>query len=168
MPNFALDVKLNQYDLGSGRILHLTRPHVLLVPRQRGLTRVTCFVDTGAALSVVSFGASTLFPPLTPISVPSSIRLTTPTGRLVSVSAGHLLDWRGQNCRLAETEGEMLDRQSRTRSGPLRFIAKFVPAPFPFENDQFVILGTQFMQERTAEFFFAGLSTSASGRVLLP
>ena len=166
MPNapFPLNCSARTYDLGSGLLRTLTRPHLRLVPPGRVLGGLACFLDTGASLSVVSRGAAHLFPaaapPPGPNVTPPRVGLPKPVGPLT---------FQGQPCRLGCTRGVLLDAAARRQSLPLQITGKFLTAAMPhLHNDLFVILGTLFLQENDSRLDLLGSWYGASGSVTVP
>jgi hypothetical protein len=166
MPNadFALNCSARTYDLGTGLLRTLTRPHLRLVPPGTVLGGLTCFVDTGTTLSVVSWGAARLFPAVAPPPAPA---VTPP--RLGTPRPVGPLSFQGRSCHLGHTRGVVLDAGRRRQSLPLHITAKFVSAPMPhLHNDLFVILGTLFLQENDCRLDLLGAWYGASGTVSAP
>lgn len=114
--------------------------------------------DSGAPLSVV------------PHSLWHGMQLQwRPLGRQLTVSATgqpapDALLWMGQPCELGETEVFLLDIATRTRTGPHRFVAKFVQNPFPPHMvglETVRIVGLNFLSDNA----IGGEWTSAGGVV---
>lgn len=115
------------------------------------LPQVDCFIDTGAAVSVISW--------------PLRRELSW---RPISAADPELRAWNEHPCDLGETVLRLFDRTRRLISAPLPVVAKFLRTPVTFHNDRFIILGLNFLMDNGGRLEVAGQPWNLAGYVEVP
>lgn len=166
MPRFRLSFPHVEYDVGSERLLIL-RPSIRAAIGGTDLTPY-CFVDTGAPLSVVSYGVGRHLP-WTPIPIANDPLPKYEAGVLSgTVSAADLLTWEGLRCEFGYTEVSLRDLRTGVTAGPLTLRAKFLQTPSRHFADLFVLLGMAFLADNQGSLSVAATPFAATGHLDLP
>jgi hypothetical protein len=168
MPRFALSFQAFDYEIAPASRLLMLRPVIEARLTQTG-QQPHCFVDTGAALSVVSRSvAQTL--PWTPRPVANDPIPRLRNGVLTPppTPAAELLTWEGLPCELGELNVTLRNPRTGDLSSPLRLVAKFVQQPSRYFNNLFVILGMVFLLDNGVKLHVQGMPWGATGHLDVP
>ena len=135
----------------SGVTVPIARPFVDYYHPSASPERPACFIDTGSAVSVVSF--------------PLRRELGFSPTRTLSTE---LRAWNGYACEFGETRIRLFDRLHRRVTAPLPIVGKFLSASVPLLQDHFVILGLNFLMDNAARLEIAGQPWNLAGYIELP
>ena len=120
----TLEFPLQNQSVSGNQTVLLSRPFVNVVNEFGDAIQLGCFVDTGSAVSIISFRMRREFPP-----------------RAIATTRHELTSWNDYPCDFGETSVRLHDPRSRHVTQPLRVVGKFLRVPVPFHNDRFIILG---------------------------
>src|SRR4026208_1698588 len=127
---FALTFPLQNLPVSGTQPIVVSRPYVSIFGQSGIMPRLSCFFDSGAAVSVISLPYRQNF-----------------RWRPVDSTAQELTTWNGFRCDFGETVIRLQDESRRLMSAPLRVTAKLLRVPVPFHNDRFIILGLNFLMD---------------------
>jgi hypothetical protein len=143
---FTLDFRLRNLRGSGAQSVSVGRPFVEIDSQFTFRPQVDCFVDTGAAVSVVSWSLRREF-----------------AWKQIRTSHPELSLWNGVPSDFGETSIRLIDRVRLATSLPLRVVAKFVRTPLAFHNDRFIILGLNFLMDNAAKLEIAGQPWNLAG-----
>ncbi len=169
MPDFALVSPDVEYVLATSRI-RILRPHVQAeFGVATGFRQISCFVDTGAPLSILSRGLIALLG-----AVPRPVSVPDPFARFVGgrpagdVPAASLLSWEGVACELLEVDLILMNSAGHV-TGPLTVLAKVPLTARPhYFNDLFAILGMHFLAANAATLILNTSPWGIAGTLTIP
>jgi hypothetical protein len=134
--------------VSGGASVVLARPFVELYAPTGPILWADCFIDTGAAVSIMSGQLRSIFPV-----------------RTISAPGAELTVWNGRACDFGETDIRLVDRHRRVATAALPLVGKFLRAPVPFHSDRFVILGLNFLMENAGRLEIAGQPWNLAGHL---
>jgi hypothetical protein len=148
---FTLDFRLRNLRVDSIATVPVGRPFLEVLLPGVPSPWFDCFIDTGAAVSVVSLPFKDLM-----------------RGRQVVTFQPELRNWNGYPCEFGETTIQLHDEARRILSPPLALVGKFLRTPVPFHNDRFIILGMNFLMDNAARLEIAGQPWNLAGFLEMP
>src|SRR3954453_4254858 len=143
---FALEFRLRNLPVSGRPSVPVGRPFVELALPGATANVPDCFIDTGAAVSVISWPLRNLLP-----------------WRPAPTTIGELTVWNGYPCDFGETTIRLYDRVHRRISASLPLVGKFLRTPVPFHKDRFVILGLNFLMDNAVRLEIAGQPWNLGG-----
>jgi hypothetical protein len=151
MTEFPFDFRLREVEPIPGVKFNVTRPFLRASPPTLKNFNFACFFDTGAPISVVSFGM---------LHYITWKRLA----RHQDLSPEYAF-WHGLPCDLGETTIHLTNQRTNTTSKTCRVFGKFVLQPASFEKDRFMILGMNFLIDNEAKASMSGVSWNCVGQI---
>ena len=169
MPRISLNLTRHEYNIGTGLPPIIAyRPCIRLEWTMSQFLRPTCFIDSGAPISIVSYSVARMIPYRRVKISNDPIPMQDHLGNASFVSRVGFEFWEGLPAELGEIDTSVFDSQSQMRYGPYRLLAKFVKQPSPFYNDLFVILGMSFLAENNGKLEISGSPWNMTGSLELP
>lgn len=148
---FPLAFRLHRLRVNVDHNVPVARPFLDVRLATRLEPQVDCFVDTGSAVSVVSWPVHEVL-----------------SWKRIPTSFEELKIWNGQACDFGETTIRLFDREHRFLSPALPVVGKFLKAPTPFHKDRFIILGLSFLMDNAARLEISGQPWNLAGHLELP